>query len=104
MAWQVSADTLAHLDHREKNGYERHRVSIRLLERQQTVSGLLYLAGRNNPAFLGPAPDAEMARHNAGARGPSDTNSDYVLRVQEDLRRQDGHEEHGMQLAHQVRQ
>lgn len=103
MAWRISADTLAHLDHREKNGYERHRVSIRLLERQQTVSGLLYLAGRNNPAFLGPAPVEEMARHIAGARGPSGTNSDYLLRLEEALRRLGDHDEHVMQLAQHVR-
>lgn len=86
MAYRVDNEVFAHLDHREKNGYERHRVDITLVESGTTVNGLLYVAGENNPAFLGPDTPEAMAAHIAGARGPSGSNRDYLLRLAEALR------------------
>lgn len=86
MAYLVDEAVFAHLDHREKNGYERHRVDITLTESGETVSGLLYVAGEDNPAFLGPDTPEAIARHIAGAHGPSGSNRDYLLKLAEALR------------------
>ncbi|MGK7297238.1 MAG: gamma-glutamylcyclotransferase [Candidatus Wenzhouxiangella sp. M2_3B_020] len=86
VAYRVDRGVFDHLDHREKNGYARHRVRIRLARAGRCVDGLLYVATEDNPAFLGPdAPDA-MAAHIAVASGPSGTNREYLLRLAEALR------------------
>src|SRR5690625_7318134 len=41
MAWQVSADILASLDHRKKRGYARNRLSIMMHGRQQNGTAML---------------------------------------------------------------
>lgn len=86
MAYLVDEPVFTHLDHREKNGYERHRVDITLGDSGETVSGMLYVAGRDNPAFLGPDTPEAMAAHIAGAHGPSGSNRDYLLKLAEALR------------------
>ena len=63
MAYRVEHDVFEHLDHREKNGYEHHRVSIDLLDRGTAVAGMLYVAGRDNAAFLGPDEPQALAEH-----------------------------------------
>ena len=50
-AFLIEAGVFEHLDHREKNGYERHSVDI-CFERENT-SGIAYIASNSNPAFLG---------------------------------------------------
>jgi len=86
MAYRVAHEVFEHLDHREKNGYVRHRVPITLLERDTTVDGNLYVAARDNPAFLGPGQPGTLAEHIRTARGPSGRNRDYLLRLAEALR------------------
>jgi len=103
MAYRVAHEVFEHLDHREKNGYERHRVDIELLERGQSVPGTLYVAGRNNPAFLGPEDPQAMAEHILAARGPSGANRDYLLSLAEALRQLGDHDEHVFELERRVR-
>ena len=50
------------------------------------MEGVLYVADRDNPAFLGPAPMEHLARHIAASHGPSGSNRDYVLQLAEALR------------------
>ncbi|MBL36775.1 MAG: gamma-glutamylcyclotransferase [Xanthomonadales bacterium] len=86
MAYEVDHAVYEHLDHREKNGYQRHRVDIDLVEAGGTVKGTLYVAGTDNPAFLGPAGAAEMADQILASHGPSGSNREYLLELDKALR------------------
>ena len=86
VAYLVEPRVFAHLDHREKNGYSRFSIDIRFAASGQCVDGVLYVADRDNPAFLGPASLGELADHIARAHGPSGSNRDYVVQLAEALR------------------
>ncbi|HUD41568.1 MAG TPA: gamma-glutamylcyclotransferase [Dokdonella sp.] len=85
MAYRITPAVFAHLDHREKNGYLRRRVTLRFDDGDST-EGLVYIADPDNAAYLGPAPESAIARHVATAAGPSGPNRDYLLRLAEALR------------------
>ena len=77
--------TFARLDHREKNGYERHDVELEL--RDGGVNpGLVYIAPRGNHAYLGPAPFADMVDQIQRSAGPSGSNLDYLHQLAGALR------------------
>jgi len=103
VAWRVKHSVYAHLDHRESNGYARRRVEMRLVDPPRTVAGTLYVATEDNPAFLGPEPPGAMARHIAGAYGPSGSNRDYLLRLADALRAIGADDEHVFDLERRVR-
>ncbi len=103
MAYRIDPAVFAHLDHREKNGYERHRVDITLCESDRRVAGTVYFAGEDNPAYLGPADLDDIAAHIAGARGPSGTNRDYLFDLAEGLRRIGDADDHVAALERRVR-
>lgn len=103
MAYRVEHAVFEHLDHREKNGYERHRVDMHLLQRGESVAGTLYVAGRDNPAFLGPAGAADMAEHILAASGPSGDNAEYLLRLADALREIGDEDPHVFDLERRVR-
>lgn len=79
MAYLVDEDVFGHLDHREKNGYERVDIAIRLADR--TVPGVTYIGCEGNFAYLGPAPLADIAAQIMCSRGPSGHNIDYLLEL-----------------------
>jgi cation transport protein ChaC len=83
-AFLVEPAVFEHLDHREKNGYQRVAVSI--LFESGPVSGVVYRAAKANPAYLGPAPLAEMVEQLNRCTGPSGSNRDYVIRLASSLR------------------
>ncbi|RBW49246.1 gamma-glutamylcyclotransferase [Marinobacter sp. F3R11] len=85
MAFRVSPDVFEHLDVREKNGYLRLDTTLTFGEGGQ-AKGLVYIATEDNEAFLGHAPDADIARQIASASGPSGTNAEYLYRLAESLR------------------
>lgn len=85
MAYRIAPATFAQLDVREKNGYARRTVTV-TFGPGDTAEATTYIAPAGNPAWLGPASDAEIARHVAGASGPSGRNRDYVLRLADALR------------------
>ncbi|NEZ04999.1 gamma-glutamylcyclotransferase [Wenzhouxiangella sp. XN201] len=98
MAYLVDGEVFAHLDHREKNGYERRQVSIRLRESDLSVAGTVYFAGQDNPAWLGPADASEIARHIGRSRGPSGSNRDYLLKLARALRELGAEDSHVFEL------
>ncbi len=81
MAYRVDrdvADTVFRdLDHREKDGYERHAVRL-ALRHAGIVDGIVSIGGVGNQAWLGPAGDDEMVRQICRAAGPSGTNIEYL--------------------------
>ena len=77
--------TFAGLDHREKNGYERHDVRLEFRGGNR-CDGVVYIAPAGNRAWLGPAPDAEMVAQIRRSAGPSGANIDYLLELAAALR------------------
>jgi len=65
LAYEVAASAwssiVTMLDEREKNGYTPHHVSLEL-DDGSPVMALTYIAGPDNPSFVGPAPRAAMDR------------------------------------------
>ena len=67
MAYLITPEVFAHLDHREKNGYLRLPITI-AFEDNDAVDGLVYIATPDNTAFLGAASEQE-ARARCYGRG-----------------------------------
>jgi cation transport protein ChaC len=86
VAYLIEQTVFDHLDHREKNGYQRHPVDIDLNNSDASVPGLTYVAEKSNPAFLGSADIDELAQHIARSSGPSGSNTEYVLLLAQALR------------------
>lgn len=85
MAYLITPEVFAHLDHREKNGYLRLVTEIHLSQ-EERAEGLIYIASEENAAFAGPASELEIARQIARACGPSGRNSEYLLLLAQALR------------------
>ncbi|KAJ3411939.1 hypothetical protein HDV05_001464 [Chytridiales sp. JEL 0842] len=74
----------AHLDHREKNGYETLKVEVLRddVEGRVLVKGAtIYVASTDNHAFLGPRSVKEMATQILESQGASGRNLDYFLNL-----------------------
>lgn len=73
---------LEQLDYRERGGFGRHRVEVRLTGNDTSrLEALMYVAEPGNPNFLGPAPLAELVDVVRSATGPSGSNREYVARL-----------------------
>ena len=99
--------TFAELDHREKNGYTRLSLSLKLgsetvSEHQKTVPGITYIANENNEAYRGPAPIKQIAEDIFHSIGPSGTNIEYLLELAEALRARTINDPHIFALETQV--
>lgn len=94
-------DVLAHLDHREKGGYERRLV--RLETSHGPLPALLFLATSENPEFLGPARLERIARQVVRSHGPSGPNPEYVLELARALRDLGARDRHVFALEARVR-
>lgn len=97
MAYLVTPEVFAHLDHREKNGYLRLRIAI-AFEDGDSIDGLVYIATPDNTAFLGAASEQEIARHIARSAGPSGPNSDYLNHLAAALRELGRHDQHVFEI------
>jgi len=102
MAYRVTPEVFSHLDHREKNGYLRVEIAITFAGGKSS-KGLVYMATEDNPAFLGPAPEAEIAQQIARAKGPSGSNRDYLLQLAQALRTLDENDEHVFAIERHLR-
>ena len=81
----VAETTFAKLDHREKNGYDRHCVWLEFRDGGE-CDGAVYIAPVGNSAYLGPAPPPEMAAQIRRSAGPSGTNIEYLCELAKALR------------------
>ena len=90
------------LDHREKNGYGLTDIVLRFRD-GHTTEGSVYIAPKDNHAFLGPASLEAMAAQIGPSVGPSGTNRDYVLRLAEALREHDIDDPHVFELERLLR-
>ena len=86
-AYRVDDAVFEHLDRREKNGYQRVPVAMRLARPSgpppddDHVHGLTYIAPPSNSAFLGPADIDDMAAQIARSSGPSGSNREYLVQL-----------------------
>lgn len=94
VAFKVTHEVFDHLDHREKNGYLRHEVDIYFDNGGSMKKGLIYIASLDNEAFLGHAPDKDLAQHIHQSSGPSGENRDYVFQLADALRAMQETDEH----------
>ena len=106
IAYRVAGDVFEHLDHREKNGYERVAVEIHLDGEgggdRHCVPGVTYIAPPGNEAFLGPADAEQIAAHIARSSGPSGSNADYLLELAAALEALNVEDSHVTELASRV--
>ena len=94
------AGVLRALDHRESGGFERRAVEVRVAgEGGDRLSALTYVADPGNPNFLGPAPLEEIAAQIERSHGPSGSNREYLLRLEESLRAIGARDPHVADLA-----
>ena len=101
MAYLVTPEEFAHLDHREKNGYLRLATAMHF-EDGTSTEGIVYIATHDNAAYLGPASERDIARQIAAAHGPSGPNSEYLLRLAQALRELGKPDAHVFELERQV--
>jgi len=99
-AFLIEPDVFEHLDHREKNGYER--VGVRIEFDAQSADGVVYVARPDNPAFLGPAALEEMAWQINRCAGPSGSNRDYLINLASALRQLGAADPHVFELERLV--
>ena len=107
VAYRVAAAereaVLARLDHREKNGYVRQRVSVHRGS-GDVIEALVYIATADNEDFAGAAPLPEIAAQVKRSRGPSGANVEYVLALAAALRGMGAEDPHVFALAELVRE
>lgn len=104
MAYRVAPEVFDHLDHREKNGYLRFTTPLQWLTDDDLppTQALVYIATEDNPAWLGPAPARDLARHIAVSHGPSGANRDYLLLLAAALRELGEQDDHVHSLERQL--
>ncbi len=95
-AFLVEPSVFEHLDHREKNGYQRLPVAIEFAA--ETVAGVVYRAAEGNAAFLGPAPAEAIAAQINRCAGPSGPNREYAIRLAQALRENDFEDPHVFEI------
>jgi len=102
MAYLVTPEEFAHLDHREKNGYLRLATEI-VFEDGSSHEGLVYIATEENAAFLGPASERDIALQIARSCGPSGPNSEYLLELAQALRELGRNDPHVFEIERHLR-
>lgn len=105
IAYKVTRDVFDHLNYREKNGYFLVEVDIyfdndlsKRIEPDIAVKGLVYIALKDNDAFLGHAPNEHIAKQIYYSSGPSGLNKDYVYQLAQALRNMGKTDEHVFEI------
>ncbi len=99
-AYLIEGEVFDHLDHREKNGYERRDIEIFFDDGR--AAGVAYIGAPNNFAWLGAAPAEAIAAHIRLSAGPSGTNLDYLRQLANALRELDVVDPHVFELERLV--
>lgn len=93
MGYKIAADkvteVLAHLDFREKNGYNRHETTFYPMddsEPKQTMSTIVYVANEENPSWNSNHDLNDIAEQIFGSVGPSGKNTEYVYNLCDAMR------------------
>jgi glutathione-specific gamma-glutamylcyclotransferase len=82
----LAGGVLAELDAREAAGFERlHRDVLDAPGGASFAEALVYVAASENPHFLGPLGEREIAEWVRRSKGPSGPNTDYVLHLHDAL-------------------
>jgi len=97
----LSEEVLEHLDYREKGGYDRLEIEVGIGDGK--YPGLTYFATPDNPEYLGKSDLNEMVEQIMNAVGPSGTNIDYVLSLDEALTRLRVSDPHVSKIASKLR-
>jgi cation transport regulator ChaC len=97
MAYRIGHAVFDHLDHREKNGYERVPIALEFTDGTR-ADGIVYIADPDNHAYLGPAHESEIAAHILRSAGPSGPNCEYLLHLAEALRALGAHDAHVFEI------
>ncbi|KNE68056.1 hypothetical protein AMAG_13229 [Allomyces macrogynus ATCC 38327] len=77
-------EVLAHLRHREKDGYTEHLVDIfqHQTDKEPIISkAICFIGTTKNSSFHGYKPLTELAQQIATAKGPSGPNDEYLLNL-----------------------
>ena len=106
-AYLISSDdrnkVLSHLNYREKGGYSLHELQLSFPQTgDDSVPGLIYIAGPTNPNWLGDAPLVEIASQVIESAGPSGNNIEYVLELAHALRSMQAEDPHVFDLANLI--
>lgn len=107
------ANVLVGLDDRERGGYDRVEVEIICSaswwgagdsdeDGSGAVSGVVYIAGPENPNYLGEASSLDIARQIVSASGPSGANSEYVFELARSLRAMGAEDAHVFEIEAEV--
>ena len=92
---------MAMLDYREKDGYTRSNVTVHTVH-QVAINAITYIADETNPNFLGPTPIDQLARIINSASGPSGSNNEYILTLDNTLKQLCINDDHVSELAASV--
>lgn len=85
IAYLVEAPVFSQLDVREKNGYLRLTTEMTFND-GSVDNGLVYIATRDNEAWLGEASEYDIARQICASQGASGPNRDYLIELVKALR------------------
>jgi glutathione-specific gamma-glutamylcyclotransferase len=101
VAYLIDHAVFEHLDHREKNGYERNDVDLQFADARER--GVVYIAHPGNQAFLGESAIESIARQILTSTGPSGTNREYLYELAAALRNLDADDPHVFELEAHVK-
>lgn len=99
---EPSADSLAALEIREQDGYQRTGVSLSLASGAD-VQGVTWIASAGNPSWRGNESLSEVAMLIATRRGPSGANWEYLFELERALQGLGIRDDHVGDLGDRVR-
>lgn len=106
MAYQlersVVEEVFENLDYREKNGYQRFDVELFLINSERHQPGVVYIAPKDNFAYLGEASIEDIAAQIVQSHGPSGSNREYLFELAKSLRRLNVEDEHVFAIERRV--